>query len=375
MKTLYIFLVIASIILGGCSQKEPIEVASTDGNQEVEATTSQNPLALHDAVRSNDLEQVQQLVSNQSDINFKDEYGYTPLHIAVRLKQYEISEYLIQSGADVNSTDKYKDTPLLDTTRDDYTDLSKLLICNGAKKDVVDRYDMTPLSYSTRNNDELITEMLQATDMITYCNNTAVVEKEPVVAEEVPEPETYAVEPVVEENENIPLAMAPEFKGLYEALYEEFEPDFEPWNAELTKDDLLFRFNNPVALFEKGKENLKPGFKSILVDFVPRYLKVLAEYRDNINEVRVEGHTSSEYSSAKSEEQRYQKNKVLSQKRADNVKEYIIEVIMASNSMDIEWAREIFHAYGMSYDNLIINADGTENKEASRRVDFKIIRK
>lgn len=373
MKTVYILLVAISILLSGCSQKEPIEVAATDDSQKATDVT-QNKFALHDAVRSNDLEQVKFLVANNSDINFTDEYGYTPLHLAVRLNQYEISEYLIGSGADVNTVDHYKDTPLLDTTRDNYSDLSKLLLCNGAKKDVFDRYDVAPLEYSKRNNDSLISEMIIAQDMISFCNNTEIavqnMEQEPAL-----ETETYAVEKVEEQNEEIPLALTPEFKGLYEALYAEFENDFEPWNAELTKDDLLFRFNNPVALFEKGDEKLKPGFKNILTDFIPRYLKVLAQYRENLNEVRIEGHTSSEYQSAKSKDERYRLNKLLSQKRAQNVKEYIMDVIANNNSFDIEWARRIFQAYGMSYDNLIINSDGTENKEASRRVDFKIIRK
>ncbi len=388
MKTVVISLItVITLFMSGCSQNET-STPNQKGtpNAEVDKVDLSKELQLHDAVRAKDMEQVKLLVSNKSDVNLKDQYGYSPLHLAVRLNQYEIGEYLIANGADVNNMDNYEDTPLLDSTRDDYTKLSKLLICNGAKRRVADRYDMTPLHYSAKNKNKLISEMLLAEDITPYCTQQeekAATQQEPVVQESVQEA------PAVEQEE-LPLAQTPEFKGLYEALTEEFKDDFEPWNAELTKDDLMFRFNDPATLFEKGSDQVKPEFAKILDDFFPRYLKVLSQYKDNIQEVRVEGHTSSEYSLAKNDDERYQFNKILSQKRADAVRDTSVqnvvfekgsselkpEVAQTINDPEINgaWIDEKVQSYGMAYDNLILNPDGTENKVSSRRVDFKIVK-
>src|SRR5215472_5781181 len=42
---------------------------------------------------------------------------------------------------------------------------------------------------------------------------------------------------------------------------------------------------------------LKPEFQAILQDFFPRYVRILtsSKYRDAISEVRIEGHTSSDW--------------------------------------------------------------------------------
>lgn len=385
MKTAVITLVTAfTLFMSGCAQKEAtpsagegqVAVATTEAKVNEKDFISE--LALHDAVRAKDMEQVELLVSNKSDVNTKDKYGYSPLHLAVRLNEYVISEYLILHGADVNNLDQYKDTPLLDSTRDNYTEISKLLICNGADRRVADRYDMTPLHNSAKNKNKLISEMLLAKDLTPFCVKNS-------------EASTTPTEVMEDGQKDIPLALTPEFKGLYEALMEEFKDDFEPWNAELTKDDLMFRFNDPVTLFEKGSDALKPGFANILNDFFPRYLKVLSQYKDNIQEVRIEGHTSSEYSLAKNDEERYNLNKILSEKRAAAVRSFSVEsvlfdqgsselkpeVVKTLGEVDINgaWVEDTFQAYGMAYDNLILNPDGTENKEASRRVDFKITKK
>ena len=159
--------------------------------------------------------------------------------------------------------------------------------------------------------------------------------------------------------------------GLYEALNEEFKNDFTPWEAELTSD-LFFRFKNPDMIFSHGKNTLNSKFKTILDDFIPRYLKVLEMYKDEIAQIRVEGHTSSVYKNAKNEQQRYSFNKKLSQSRANSVKSYALKGISDDPSIDKQWLESVFKAYGMAYDNLILDENGQEDQKASRRVEFKI---
>ena len=85
--------------------------------------------------------------------------------------------------------------------------------------------------------------------------------------------------------------------GLYEALQDEFSDDLEYWNAEIDSTTLSVRFMEPEIFFKAGKSTLREPFKVILVDFFPRYIDVLTGdgYRDHIEEVRIEGHTSSEW--------------------------------------------------------------------------------
>ncbi len=361
MRTQLLSLAAISILLGGCTASSQVQKGENPEAKtaEVNKTDFIGETALHDAVRAKDAELVKKLISDGAKIDLKDIYGYTPLHIAVRLKEFEISKLLIENGAQVNTLDNYKDTPLLDSTRNDYTEISKLLICKGAYRNVADAHDMTPLHNSTKNNNEMISEMLRSADLDPYCK-----------------PQVEEVEEKVEETKApADVQEAPAFVGLYEALTEEFKDDFEPWNAELTKDELLFRFKNPSALFEVGKSELNEKFTNILGDFFPRYLKIMESYKDEIAEVRIEGHTSSEYKAAKNDEQRYALNKKLSQERADAVRDYSVAKGSLIEDVDAKWVEDTFKSYGMSYDNPILDESGIENASASRRVEFRIEKK
>ena len=81
---------------------------------------------------------------------------------------------------------------------------------------------------------------------------------------------------------------------LYIDLQEEFKDDLKVWSATIDTT-LCIRFQEPSMLFDNNRAILKPKFKEILDDFFPRYIKVLnrQEYRDNITEIRIEGHTDS----------------------------------------------------------------------------------
>ena len=362
MKTQLLSLVAISMLTGGCTATSQVtkEENLQDKTSEINKADFIGETALHDAVRVKDIDLVKDLLSQGAKTDTVDIYGYTPLHIAARLNEYEITKLLIENGAEVNTTDNYMDTPLLDSTRSDYTKISKLLVCNGAYRNVTDSHGMTPLHNSTKNKNEYIMELLKAQNLETYCNSPK---------EELEEPEAAEVKEKVPETNN------EHFTGLYDALSDEFKEDFKTWNAELTKDDLLFRFKNPEALFEVGKSDLNEKFTNILSDFFPRYLKTLESYKDQIAQVRIEEHTSSEFKAAKNDQQRYNLNKKLSQERADAVKDYTILKASESETMDNEWVKDTFKPYGMSYDNLILDQNGMEDASASRRVEFRIEKK
>ena len=130
-------------------------------------------LSIHDAIRSRDIEIVNFLIAEKSDLNNKDRYGYTPLHLAVRYNEFEIVKLLFQNGANLNSIDMYGDTPLLDSSRNKSTDISEFLICNGAHRNVFDSNRRSPLNYAAMTKDLYIANMLRSKNLESQCKNNA----------------------------------------------------------------------------------------------------------------------------------------------------------------------------------------------------------
>ena len=161
---------------------------------------------------------------------------------------------------------------------------------------------------------------------------------------------------------------------LHTDLEKEFERDLETWNAVLNKQTLSIRFKEPEVLFEPGKAEVRPEFKEILDDFFPRYIRILRlpEYRENIAEIRIEGHTSSEWKEDTSTEEAYIRNMELSQGRTRSVLEYVLQIASIKKSKGIQsWLKPHLTANGLSSSKLI-TSNGIENKEESRRVEFRV---
>ena len=123
-------------------------------------------------------------------------------------------------------------------------------------------------------------------------------------------------------------------------------------------------------LFDSGKAALKSQFKLILDDFMPRYIDlIVTRFYDKVDEVRIEGHTSSEYGES-SKLDAFTKNMELSQDRTRAVLEYSLNI---ENLRYLRpWIYKNVSANGLSSARLILQEDGAENKILSRRVDFKI---
>ena len=155
---------------------------------------------------------------------------------------------------------------------------------------------------------------------------------------------------------------------IYEALRREFEEDLPKWNAELDPD-LTIRFKSPEVLFDSGEATLKREFKEILFDFFSRYLRILSRFQTAMEEVRIEGHTSSVWLNARSPDQAYFLNMELSQARTRSVLEFCLGLRAVFQNK--EWARGLITANGLSSSRLIM-VGGNEDKTRSRRVEFRI---
>lgn len=130
----------------------------------------------------------------------------------------------------------------------------------------------------------------------------------------------------------------------------------DPNTGDIVLDSSVF--------FETGKSAIKEEGQQLLNRFIPVYLDVLLrdKYANYLGEIIIEGHTDSSGS--------YQSNLKLSQDRALQVALYCLNMPSLTGQQKLK-LQEILTAKGRSYSDLVYNADGTENPDASRRVEFK----
>ena len=156
---------------------------------------------------------------------------------------------------------------------------------------------------------------------------------------------------------------------IYQALVSEFKDDLTDWQAEIERETLTIRFMSPEMLFARGSDDLRDSFKHILNDFFPRYVQLLvSRFSEQIAEVRIEGHTSSEFGALPSDKA-FLKNMELSQDRTISVLKYSfgLREVTPHN----KWMQEHITALGLSSARLVLKG-GEENRTKSRRVEFAI---
>ena len=154
-----------------------------------------------------------------------------------------------------------------------------------------------------------------------------------------------------------------------DSLEARFSDRYEEWGATLDRDTLTFRFNDPALLFEPGSSELTEKFQEILSIFWIEYIDVLSNYTAEIREVKIEGHTSSEWYNSTLDES-YFNNMRLSQQRTRSTLEYCY---FLTPTKDRRWVRSLVTANGMSFSRPVLNGSGEEDIVKSRRVEFTII--
>ena len=170
----------------------------------------------------------------------------------------------------------------------------------------------------------------------------------------------------------VAIAYSERKDALYDDLNREFKGDLEKWKAQLIKDDLSIRFTEPDVLFAEGSSDLKPEFRAILSDFFPRYVRILTspKYRASISEVRIEGHTSSDWTSVTTPEEAYLRNMELSQARTRSALAFAMSLPEVGNERG--WLRQYLTANGLSSSHPIFDEGGVEDPARSRRVEFRV---
>ncbi|RKD90045.1 OmpA family protein [Mangrovibacterium diazotrophicum] len=157
---------------------------------------------------------------------------------------------------------------------------------------------------------------------------------------------------------------------LYNDLYDEFKMDLPEWHAELDST-LTIRFKEPNVMFDGGSSIVKEEFKRRLTSFFPRYIKVLMrnKYKEHIEEIRIEGHTSYEGRVGMSPEGAYFYNMQLSQDRTRSVLRFCLKLLEQNV---YEWTRDRSTANGLSSVKPLASNETEDGRIQNRRVEFRI---
>ena len=118
---------IAAVVLVGCGESQQ---SATPAEAKPEPPTAKAPdISIHDAAALGNNEAVKQHLTAGTDVNAKDESGWTPLHWAASKVHNKTAKLLIKEGADVNAVNKDGLSPL------DYAENETFgfLIDHGAK--------------------------------------------------------------------------------------------------------------------------------------------------------------------------------------------------------------------------------------------------
>lgn len=158
---------------------------------------------------------------------------------------------------------------------------------------------------------------------------------------------------------------------LYNDLNLAFKDRLQEWGANIDRQSLAITFNSPDVLFQTDSYVIQPKFKEILDEFFPKYIQILSgpKYKADIEEIRIEGHTSSEAVNL-TIDQAYFYNMRLSQERTRSVLEYVLQLPQIQNEKT--WVQTNLTANGLSSSKLIADANGVEDRLKSRRVEFRV---
>ena len=155
----------------------PVGCAST---QLPESPTVKAPdISIHKAADDGNIEAIKQHIAAGTDVNIKDDDGFTALYFAAQEGQKEIAELLIEKGADVNvklesQTAKENGmggaTPLRGAVANGHKETAELLIVKGADVNVKEDLGLTLLHFAnTREIAELL--IAKGLDVNAKCND------------------------------------------------------------------------------------------------------------------------------------------------------------------------------------------------------------
>lgn len=151
--------------------------------------------------------------------------------------------------------------------------------------------------------------------------------------------------------------------NLIESLKNEFSSELNSGKLVFDEKLVSFRFASDYATLPLKKNGIviNEELKTEIKNFIPRLTKVLENY--DYETININGYSSSDYSTAKTDEENYKSNLAVSNLRANAVLDFI-------KTQNIENSKMV--ASGKSYANPVMNENGKENSKMSKRVEVSV---
>ena len=121
---------------------------------------------IFDAIKNNNLEQLQKAINDGADVNKADNEGATPLYVAAYKGHLEVVQHLLENGADVNKSTNGGFTPLYIAAQQGYLEVVKLLLDNGAEINKANSNGDTPLYIAAYKGHLEVVQLLLAKEGI-----------------------------------------------------------------------------------------------------------------------------------------------------------------------------------------------------------------
>jgi flagellar motor protein MotB len=156
----------------------------------------------------------------------------------------------------------------------------------------------------------------------------------------------------------------------------------EKIGAELSKADIKVDIDkmtgdlkiSDVELFEIGSAVLSPRGKQLLDKLAPIYIDTIFTDKELASEIQyivVQGHTDSQmFAGVNSKDEQFLRNMDLSLQRANAVTEYIFKT--KYNPKFADDFKKVVVVEGKSYNEPVLDSQGKEDFDKSRRVELKL---
>jgi len=136
---------------------------SAEGSTVVTSVVDETPTkSLREAANDGDIEQVKLHLATGTDINAKDQAGWTALHHAASKGHMEVAKLLISKGADVNERTSDWTSALHSAVRAGFRDIVEFLIEKGADVNAKNDNDRVPLHEAVLTGQEEMVKLLIA---------------------------------------------------------------------------------------------------------------------------------------------------------------------------------------------------------------------
>jgi uncharacterized protein len=139
---------------------EPIKPINNQVKQEKTKPNLNAQLLI--AAQNGNIKEVRSLISQATDVNIRDEYGWTPLLWAAMNGHTDVVEVLLVSGANPNTRNKYGWTPLMWAAGQGYGEIVRLLVASGARLNAQDRNGWTAMMWAWDGNHQETVAILRS---------------------------------------------------------------------------------------------------------------------------------------------------------------------------------------------------------------------